>query len=171
MLSVIFICLSVTISFIGSEGGVARTREEDLKAPWRRKTERCCEPALLSHHPPLCRFRFFSRHVFVNLSFRFFFLLPSLAFSFYPSFRPERHLSLGIFLSWPPLQHISVSLNSWGYNSTSSIHQALLALINKHFESTPQPCAQLQMSPFCLCQYLSPCWRSYIRLKGRWLLQ
>lgn len=67
-------------------------------------------------------------------------------------------------------RHVSpLSLNnstSWSYNNISLIHQGQPALINKHFESTPQHHTEVKMSPLCLCQYLSPCWQSYIRLRG-----
>lgn len=56
--------------------------------------------------------------------------------------------------------------SSWSCNSISSIHQAQAALINKHFESTPQHHAELKMSPLCLCHYLSLCWQSAIRCRA-----
>lgn len=72
------------------------------------------------------------------------------------------------------ISHLAPSLRNstgWGYNNISPIHQAQPALINKHFESTPQHRTKLKMSPLCLCQYLSLCWQSYLRLRGGRLLQ
>ena len=84
-------------------------------------------------------------------------------------------LSLNMFLHLASHStRLTLSLhnyNSWGYNNISSVHQAQPALINKHFESTLQHRTELKMSPLCLCQYLSPCWQSYIRFRGGWLLQ
>lgn len=145
-------------------------REEELQR--ERKTERCCRQVfrttpsphrrlwLLLSSLPLC---LTSLHSFFHFSL---FFLPS-------NFSSWKCLAL--LCAGPPLQHVSLlslnNSNSWSHNNISLIHQAQPALINKHFESTPQHRTELKMSPLCLCQYLSLCWQSYIRLRGGWLLQ
>lgn len=76
-----------------------------------RERQRCCRQALLSHHPPQTSQPLpflFSPHLWKSVISSF-----SLGFFlFHPSSLPERHLSLWIFLFWPPLQHISLCLST-----------------------------------------------------------
>lgn len=178
----IFTCLSVTIGLIRREGGVGGQREEKLQGgqdrevlstslpnntiPPQAPRPSCPSP---SPHPPS---------------------VPSpvaLSFSVCAAQRRQRGNSLSSrfpFYGRSTLTslcrrclHFTTSRwnspnnqDSWSYNNISLVHQAQPALINKHFEATPQHRDELKMSPLCLCQYLSLCWQSYFTHRGRWLV-
>lgn len=138
-------------------------REED-DAPEGGRRRGVVDKPSKQHHPPPSRRRLglwlllAPRHLapFFNfLSLSLFCLLISLlkVFRRLPSASISTHLCLSAIITFQP----SITPQP--------------ALINKHSESTPQHRTGLKMSPLCLCQYLSLCWRSRIRLRGGWLLQ